>query len=394
MRVLVVHQPVEAHAAEEEQDVLTQAAAVTESLQRLGWQVETVPAGHKPEDLDDLLRDRQPELVVNLVESFFGIDFFQFLAACVLEDLEIPFTGCGSQALLVTCDKIATKTRLRAAGLPTPIWIAPSAKGTQQAECPAAQTFERAARAWQALGGQDEIESQSQDPRPADALTKWRAELPTAAELAPPPPTHLPQGLLPRRFLLKSAWSHASAGLVESLRVVQTTGDVASLLDELDEHARRTRQPWFAEEYIDGREFNVALIATAHGPVVFPLAEIDFSAFPPEKLRIVGYRAKWDADSFEYHATPRRFTFSPQDAGLLRRLRELAVRCWDLFQLRGCARVDFRVDQAGNPWILEINANPCISPDAGFAAAAAQAGWSYDDIVTALVEDALRTGRK
>lgn len=392
MRVLVVHQPVEAHAAEEERDVLTQAAAVTESLQRLGWQVETVPAGRRPEDLDQLLRDRQPELVVNLVESFFGIDFFQFLAACVLEDLEIPFTGCGGQALFLTCDKIATKTRLRTAGLPTPVWIAPSHKGTKQAEDLTARTFEHAAQVWRELGGRDEIAPQSQGPQLAATLAQWRAELPTATDLPPAPPVDLPQDILPRRFLLKSAWSHASAGLVESLRVVQTTEDIASLLDELAEHARRTRQPWFAEEYIEGREFNVALIATAHGPVVFPLAEIDFSAFPPEKLRIVGYRAKWDAASFEYHATPRRFTFSPQDAGLLRRLRELAVRCWDLFQLRGCARVDFRVDQAGNPWILEINANPCISPDAGFAAAAAQAGWSYDDIVAALVEDALRTG--
>ena len=116
-----------------------------------------------------------------------------------------------------------------------------------------------------------------------------------------------------------------------------------------------------------------------------PPAEIDFAAFPDDKPHIVGYRAKWDADSFEYHHTPRRFDFPANDRPLLDRLSQLAIQCWREFGLRGYARVDFRVDEAGRPWILEINANPCLSPDAGFAAAVEQAGIGYDQAIERIV---------
>ena len=118
-----------------------------------------------------------------------------------------------------------------------------------------------------------------------------------------------------------------------------------------------------------------------------PPAEIDFSAFPPGKPRIVGYAAKWRDDCFEFQHTPRRFDFDPSDGPLLERLRGLARECWRLFGLRGWARVDFRVDAAGQPWILEVNANPCLSPDAGFAAALARASISFDEAIRRILED-------
>jgi D-alanine-D-alanine ligase len=70
---------------------------------------------------------------------------------------------------------------------------------------------------------------------------------------------------------------------------------------------------------------------------------------------------------------------------------DIARRCWPLFGLRGYARVDFRVDESNQPWVLEINANPCLSPDAGFVAAASQAGLSYRQVVERIVQD---TGTK
>ena len=68
----------------------------------------------------------------------------------------------------------------------------------------------------------------------------------------------------------------------------------------------------------------------------------------------------------------------------------LARACWDLFALDGYARVDFRVDASGLPFVLEINANPCLSPDAGFAAALARAGIGYGDAIGWLIADARR----
>jgi D-alanine-D-alanine ligase len=117
-----------------------------------------------------------------------------------------------------------------------------------------------------------------------------------------------------------------------------------------------------------------------------PVAEIRFDAFPADKPRIVGYAAKWDLESFEYRNTPRSFTVEPE---LAERLRRIALDCWALFRLDGYARVDFRVDESGRPWVLEVNANPCLSPDAGFAAALAEAGLGYEAAVERLIDDAL-----
>ena len=71
--------------------------------------------------------------------------------------------------------------------------------------------------------------------------------------------------------------------------------------------------------------------------------------------------------------------------------RRLALECWRLFGLRGWARVDFRVDAAGQPWILEVNANPCLSPDAGFAAALARSSISFDEAIRRILEDCRMT---
>ena len=70
-------------------------------------------------------------------------------------------------------------------------------------------------------------------------------------------------------------------------------------------------------------------------------------------------------------------------------LHDLAVRAWDLFDLRGYARVDFRVDANGNPTILELNPNPCIEPEAGFGAAAREAGYDYRELIRRIVDAAL-----
>jgi D-alanine-D-alanine ligase len=70
---------------------------------------------------------------------------------------------------------------------------------------------------------------------------------------------------------------------------------------------------------------------------------------------------------------------------LAERLRELAINCWQTFGLQGYARVDMRIDDADQPWILEINANPCLSPDAGFYAACSAAGLTSIEIVRRLV---------
>lgn len=155
----------------------------------------------------------------------------------------------------------------------------------------------------------------------------------------------------------------------------------AALHANLEKMYRR-HGPLLIEEYIEGREFNISLLGFPE-PKILPIAEIVFEEFPPELFRIVGYRAKWDTASFEYLHSPRAF---PQLPDTLRtNLENIALHCFNLFSLRDYARVDVRVNDKGEIFVLEANANPCLSPDAGFAAAARQHGLGYTELIEQLL---------
>lgn len=182
------------------------------------------------------------------------------------------------------------------------------------------------------------------------------------------------------RVIVKSDSEHASLGL-DAASVVPA----AKARQEIAARQRRFGGRFFAEAYVEGREFNLSLLETAEGPRVLPPAEILFLDFPDDRPRIVDYEAKWATDSAAYLNTPRRFDFAAGDAALVAELSELALAAWRLFGLAGYARVDFRVDAAGRPTILEVNLNPCLAPDAGFVAAAERAGLDYDAVVGSIV---------
>jgi D-alanine-D-alanine ligase len=118
------------------------------------------------------------------------------------------------------------------------------------------------------------------------------------------------------------------------------------------------------------------------------MAEIVFDSFPEGKPHIIGYEAKWNEDSFEYKHTNRRFGVEQKTPDLAEKLSTICHQCWKLFDLKGYVRIDFRVDEQNNPFVLEINANPCLSPDAGFYAVAMEAGFSFDNVLTRIIEDA------
>lgn len=174
--------------------------------------------------------------------------------------------------------------------------------------------------------------------------------------------------------ILKPRYQDASIG-IEQESVVENSTDLLPRLEDL--YARYGAI--LVEEYIAGREFNVSLFGYPQ-PRVMPLAEIDFSGFPNELHRIVSYKAKWDEKSFEYHHTRRIFPDNLPEP-LQQAMRHLAQDCFQLFGLRDYARVDLRLDRQGCLSILEINANPCLSPDAGFPAAVTESKMSYPEMV-------------
>jgi len=138
------------------------------------------------------------------------------------------------------------------------------------------------------------------------------------------------------------------------------------------------------EEYIDGREFNVSLMGyPSLAPL--PIAEIDFSHLPENLHHIVGYRAKWDPSSIEYNRTGRIFPDN-LSSGLQRKIEIAAMTCSRLLSVRDYGRVDIRVDRQENIYVLEVNANPCLSPDSGFVAAVTKSGLSYDRMVERMIK--------
>ena len=193
------------------------------------------------------------------------------------------------------------------------------------------------------------------------------------------------EGLGPGRWIVKAADEDASLGLDDASVV-----DAAMVPARAEACARRYGGHWFAEAYVDGREFNIAVIEQDGAPRVLPMAEMTFERWPADRPRIVGYIAKWDDASFESRQTIRRFGVEQREPGLARALGELCERAWILFACRGTARVDFRVDGRGQPLILEVNPNPGIAPDAGLPAAAAEAGLTYADLIERIVTEAVR----
>ena len=118
-------------------------------------------------------------------------------------------------------------------------------------------------------------------------------------------------------------------------------------------------------------------------PQVLPIAEMTFVDYPRGKPKIVGYAAKWDEDGTRISRDASAcFQFGSAEH---KWLCEIALRCWEVFWLQGYARVDIRLDHAGTPWVLEVNANPCLTPDAGFVAAAQQGGLTHGNSSKTLI---------
>jgi D-alanine-D-alanine ligase len=185
-------------------------------------------------------------------------------------------------------------------------------------------------------------------------------------------------GFLGHPLIIKPVAEEASVGITDAS--VKTFSDEASLREALAGGAL------FAETFIQGREFSVSLLALDGETVVFDPAEMLFIDYPCDKPAIVGYAAKWEESSFEYIHTQRSFSFSQEDAPLLKTLQELSRKAFLLFGGKGYARVDFRIDEEGNPFILEVNLNPCIALDSGFVAAAQRRGLSYNQMIAMIIK--------
>jgi len=338
-RVLVAHNPVGAEDDPSTFDVLDQVTLVEIGLAELGIPADRAAAGspgclEAGRPLDAILtaaRAVPGTVVFNLIEAPPGAPYLCPASAAVLELAGVPFTGGSAAAIWLTTDKLVTRALLAAEGLP----VAP--------------------------GGRLDFEH------------------PDVLDRAPPP------------WILKPACEDASIGL-EGNPVCSTREE--ALVRGAHLAARFPGQQVLAETFLPGRELNVSLLSNGvsgrGGVDVLPVAEILFQDFPVGMPRVVGYEAKWLEDSFACLHTVRAFLDEPADAVLIEKVRHLARRAWTVCGLSGYARVDLRLDAAGEPVILEVNANPCLSADAGFLAAAGRAGFSPGQVVERILAAAVR----
>lgn len=157
------------------------------------------------------------------------------------------------------------------------------------------------------------------------------------------------------------------------------------------------RQPALVEEFIDGREFNVAILGDGdyehllghpNAPRALPISEISFETMPAGYPRIVTYKAKWEEESVEYKET-KPLCPAPIDAKLEMELKQIAMRVFNATGCRDYARVDFRVSPSGKPFVVDVNPNPDISQDAGLARAARAAGLEYPALIRKIASFAL-----
>jgi D-alanine-D-alanine ligase len=147
--------------------------------------------------------------------------------------------------------------------------------------------------------------------------------------------------------------------------------------------------PVLIEQYIPGREFNVALVELPDLQAL-PPAEIEFKE-RPGAWPILTYAGKWKRGSDEYESTPPKYpaNITPR---LAKKLAVVALKAYRLIGCRDYARVDFRVTADGKPYILEVNPNPEISDEAGFAGCLGSVHLPYREFIVRLIRHALARG--
>lgn len=193
------------------------------------------------------------------------------------------------------------------------------------------------------------------------------------------PGTPIPAGL-DYPLIVKPDAEDGSTG-IHSRSIVHDPGALTAIVAEL----RQTiGGAVIVQRYIDGREINIELLGEPLRAT--SLSEIDFSGLPPELPRIVAYAAKWHPDSPEWGGCAS--VAADIDPALAARLVDVAHRTARALGLRDYARIDLRVDDRGEPWVIDVNPNCDLSPDAGFARAAARRGIDYPHLVQMIAHSA------
>ena len=294
------------------------------ALRTSGYESRRVMVDNSVEPLvDDLTRDR-PDLVFNLAESFAGKSALESNIAAMLNLLDLRYTGSSPAGLLVAGDKTLSKKVLVFHGIKTPQFA-----------------------------------------------TVYRGMVDWAGDIQFP-------------LIVKPPQEDASLGITNKSIV----RDVKELLEKIAELQSEYQQPALVEQFVEGREFYVGVLGNANARAL-PVIELDFSKFPAGRPKIASWAAKWgdegDAKGAEFEGTESVFPTRLPDE-LRDRMQKVAVDAFHALRLRDYARVDMRVTDSGDVFVIEVNPNCYLEAKSEFARAAERDGLAYDALIAQIVE--------
>lgn len=295
---------------------------VKKTLQEHFTVVNSIAVDKNVEKTIQKINNFSPDAIINFVESIEGIASYEYCMAGVFELLGFHYTGNIPSCLGNCLNKGRTKNILRSFGINTPGFIT---------------------------------------VKPKNNISKEDFDL------------NFP-------VILKLLNEDASIGISE----FSVVNDFKTLKKQLNFLLKTYNQEIIIEEYIDGRELNVAIL----GNTVLPVSEIEFKGLPKELPKIVTYDGKWIAESTYYNHTKPRCP-ARLNKRLQKKIEDIALLAFQSMNCRDYARVDIRVNKEQIPYVIEVNPNPDISEDSGFVRASKAAGISYSDLLFKIANFAL-----
>ncbi|MCL5039689.1 MAG: ATP-grasp domain-containing protein, partial [Firmicutes bacterium] len=181
-------------------------------------------------------------------------------------------------------------------------------------------------------------------------------------------------------LFVKPAHEGSSMGISPKSKVK----NLQELKAEVERVHRLYHQEALVEEYLLGREFTVGILGNEN-PKVFPIMEINFAECPPEHNNVYSRQFKAEWDDSRYYLCP-----APLSAAEEERIKSVALAAYRALGCRDVSRVDLRLDQEGNPHVLEVNPLPGLTP--GFSdlpRVAAMGGMSFDELILGILDNAL-----
>ena len=300
---------------------------IEEALRAGGHETGRVMAASEVEPVVAALRQQQPDLVFNLCESFAGKSALESNVAALLNLIDLQYTGSSPAGLLVAGDKTLTKKVLGFHGILTP-----------------------------------------------EFGSVYRGAVEWAGELQFP-------------LIVKPPQEDASLGITSK----SVVNDPKELLEKISELQAEYQSAVLVEQYIPGREFYVGVLGNANAKAL-PVIELDFSKFPPDKPKIASWAAKWgdagDGTGAEFAGTESIFPEN-LDAALVERMQKIAVEAFQACRLRDYARIDLRVADSGEIYVIEVNPNCYLERESEFARAAARDGLDHAALVQRILELAM-----